>query len=62
MSINFDIEGQIEDVSRTIKSYCDLEDAFHVDLRKLNYEQLKQILTRLKVVESIMLSVFTDLD
>ncbi len=52
---------EIESVLHDIKRHCD-PDAFCVDLKSLDAEQLRKILTRLQVVGDIMLSAFTNLD
>ena len=52
---------EIESVLYDLKRRCD-PDAFSVDLQTLNAEQLRKILTRLQVVDDIMLSAFTNLD
>jgi len=53
-------ESLIEEINETandIRRYCD-GASFYVDLKKLDTLQLSRILTRLKVVENIMLDAW----
>ena len=57
MSVEESLADEIERTANDIRKYCDGQ-CFKVDLDKLNKVQLSRILTRLKVVEKIMLDVW----
>jgi len=58
MSVEQKISDEIRETAEKISRYTDPLDAFNVYLQDMDEYQLARVLTRLKVVEKIMLDVW----
>ena len=58
MSVEQKISDEIRETAEKISRYTDPLDAFNVYLQDMDEYQLARVLTRLRVVEKIMLDVW----